>query len=108
MSILEEKADRFRARKLLTRVVREWADWTAEEKISAWRKERMAQEHNVRSASPVASRLFIPSAFNLFCQQPLAEVLSTSVAPPTAGAKGGGGQRRASEGDASARGFPAA
>ena len=44
--IQEEKAKRFHKRRLLSRIVNAWANFAEEEKISMWRKERKATEHN--------------------------------------------------------------
>ncbi|ELU00378.1 hypothetical protein CAPTEDRAFT_221118 [Capitella teleta] len=45
--ILEEKAVRFHAHKVLSACINAWADWAAEEKVNGWRKERVAKEHSV-------------------------------------------------------------
>ena len=47
MLILEEKAQRHYERRLKSKVLEEWADVAASEKVAQWHRERQAREHNV-------------------------------------------------------------
>ena len=39
---------KFHERNMLSRILREWADYAAEEKMATWNKERQAKQHNIR------------------------------------------------------------
>ena len=45
MSILEERADNYRMKKLQSTILLVWLDYTTEEKMAYWQKERQANEH---------------------------------------------------------------
>ena len=47
-AIQEERAVKFHERNMLLRILREWADYAAEEKMATWNKERQAKQHNIR------------------------------------------------------------
>ena len=47
LTIQLRKAQRHHDRVLLTRVIRVWADFAADEKIAQWHRERVAKEHNI-------------------------------------------------------------
>ena len=47
MQILEEKAQRHYESRLKSKVLQEWADTAASEKVARWHRERQAKEHNV-------------------------------------------------------------
>ena len=47
MQILEEKAQRHYESRLKSKVLQEWADITASQKVTRWHRERQAREHNV-------------------------------------------------------------
>ena len=47
-AIQEERAVKFHERNMLSRILREWADYAAEEKMATWNKERQAKQHNTR------------------------------------------------------------
>ena len=47
LSIQLRKATLHRNRTLQRHVLRAWADYSTEEKIASWRKEKLAKEHNL-------------------------------------------------------------
>ena len=47
MQILDEKAQRHYESRLNSKVLEEWADVAASEKVARWHRERQAREHNV-------------------------------------------------------------
>ena len=48
MVIQEEKARRHFEISLKVKVIRAWADYTMDEKMAMWKKERLAKEHNTK------------------------------------------------------------
>ena len=48
LAIQEEKAQRFYEGRLRQRFLRAWADYTEDEKMAMWKKERLAREHDLR------------------------------------------------------------
>ena len=47
-AIQEARAVKFHEKRLLTRILEEWAEYATEEKMAMWRRDRQAKEHSTR------------------------------------------------------------